>query len=132
MRRVAVKMLLLAAVIMITTVAVCDAQTKGRTKGRNPERSLFNKKRNVKVKETKVREPRAVTKAKRKQEKNQEKLDKDYDNYVEESRKRAYKIQTPDVQSRMKQNEKDIKSRDKDRKKRSAQTTRSGRSKYKK
>jgi hypothetical protein len=114
----------------MATVSLCDAQTKGNTRGRNPERSYFGKSR--KVKEKKVREPRSVSKARRKQEKNQEKIKRDYDNYVKDSRKRAYEIQSPEVQARMKKDKKDIRNRDKSKKKRNSSTTRSGRQKYNK
>ena len=124
--------LLIFLVILFTATAVCEAQTKGTTRGRNPEKSLFGKTKKRKVKETKVREPRSVTNAKRKQEKNQEKIKKDYNNYVEDSRKRSYKIQTPEVQDRMKQNKKDIREREKAKKKRVSESTKSGRQKYKK
>ena len=132
MGKLSIRYIIVLIVILLTVSAVCEGQSKGKTRGKNPEKSLFGKSRKVKVKETKVREPRAVTKAKRKQEKNEEKLKKDYNNYVTDSRKRAYKIQTPEVQARMKQNEKDIKTREKAKKKRVAASTRTGRQKYKK
>jgi hypothetical protein len=117
--------------IAFTAVSVCEGQSKGQTKGRSPEKALFGKSRKVKVKETKVREPRAVTKAKRKQEKKEEKNDKEYQDYLSDSRKRSFKIQTPDVQERMKNNARDIKARDKSRKKQVSSSTKSGARKYK-
>lgn len=132
MGKLSIRFLIIFIVILFTASAVCEAQSKGRTRGKNPEKSLFGKSRKVKVKETKVREPRSVTKAKRKQEKNKEKLKKEYNNYVADSKKRAYKIQTPEVQARMKQDEKDIKTREKAKKKRVSASTRTGKQKYKK
>lgn len=117
--------------VMASSVIVFEARVSGQTRGRSTEKSLFGKKRKVKIREEKVREPRAVTKAKRTQEKKQEKLKKDYTNYVDDSKKRSYKIQTPEVQARMKQNQKDIKTREKSRKKKTSSVTRSGRKKYK-
>lgn len=132
MGRISVRYLIIFIVIFFTVSAVCEAQSKGQTRGRNPEKSLFGKSRKVKAKDTRVREPRSVTKAKRKQEKNEEKLKKDYNNYVAESKKRAVKIQTPEVQARMKKNEKDIKAREKAKKKRVSASTKSGKQKYNK
>ena len=58
-----------------------------------------------------------MLKAKKKQEKNEKKLKKEYAKSVERSRKRAYDIQSPEVQARMKQNQKDTALRDKEKKK---------------
>ena len=132
MRRTTIRFLILFIVILLTATAVSEAQSKGQARGRNPEKSLFGKSRKVKSKNTRVREPRSVSKAKRKQEKNEAQLKKDYHNYVDDSRKRAYDIQTPEVQARMKQNKKDIKSRDKAKKKKVSTSTRSGKKKYNK
>ena len=118
--------------ILSLGIAVCNAQTEGRRGPRNPEKSLFGGKTR-KVKETKVnvREPRAVTKAKREQARREEKLKKDYNNYVDDSKKRAFKIQTPEVQARMKQNQKDITTREKAKKKRTSATARKAGKKFK-
>ena len=51
--------------------------------------------------------------AKKQQEKRQAQIDKDYDKFVKNSRKRSYEIQTADVKARMKQNESNIAARDK-------------------
>jgi hypothetical protein len=108
-------------------IACCEAQTKAR--GRNPEKALFG--RSVKTKQTKVKEPRKVVKAKRIQEKKEKKLKKDYDNFVEESKKRSFRIQTPKVQARMVQDQKNIAARDKAKKKRTKAATRRAARKYK-
>jgi hypothetical protein len=130
MNRLSIRQLLILIFIFSMGVAVCNAQTGGRGKGRNPEKSLFGGK-SRKVKETKVREPRAVGKAKKKQAKKEEKLKKDYSNFVNDSKKRSYKIQTPEVQARMKQNQKEITSREKNKKKNTTATTRKAGKKYK-
>jgi hypothetical protein len=132
MRKLSIRYLIIFIVILFTATAVSEAQDRRNTRGKNPEKSLFGKSKNRKVKSKKVREPRSVTKAKRKQEKNEEKIKRDYKNYVEDSRKRAYEIQTPEVKDRMKQNEKDIKEREKAKKKRVSKSTRTGKQKYKK
>lgn len=79
-------------------------------------KSVFNKtERNIagsKRSSPKVREPRKVLQAKKQQEKRQAKIDKDYDKFVKNSRKRSYEIQSADVKARMKQNESNIAARD--------------------
>jgi len=117
MNRIPVKYILLLVVLLFTAVSVCDLHGQGKTRGRSPERSLFGKSRKVKTTDKKVREPRSVRKAKEEQARKEAKLKKDYNKYVADSKSRAYKIQSPEVQARMKQNEKDIKEREKDHKK---------------
>lgn len=129
MNRLSIKQLLIFILIFFLGIAVCNAQTGGRRGTRNPEKSLFGGKTR-KVKETKVKEPRAATKAKRKQAKKQEKLKKDYKNFVNDSKKNAFKIQTLEVKARMKQNQKDITAREKAKKKRNNSSTRKAERKY--
>ncbi|MCX6253269.1 MAG: hypothetical protein NTV31_02195, partial [Bacteroidia bacterium] len=74
---------------------------------------------------------RSVTRAKKKQEANKRKLDKDYERYVKKSKKRAFDIQTPEVQARMKQNQKDSAIRDKVKKKKTKTSTKKAGKKYK-
>ena len=81
---------------------------------------------------TKVKEPKAVVRAKKEQEKKQKKLKRDYDKSIEDGKKRQVEIQSPDVQARMKQNKKDDALRDKNRKKSVKLGTRDARKKYKK
>ena len=82
-------------------------------------------------KTSKVKEPKAVIKAKKKQEANDKKLKKDYEKSTKASQKRTYDIQTPDVQKRMKQNEKDASARDKAKKTKTKKTTKKAGKKYK-
>jgi hypothetical protein len=81
---------------------------------------------------TKVKEPKAVVRAKKEQEKKQKKLKRDYDKSIEAGKKRQVEIQSPDVQARMKQNKKDDALRDKNRKKSVKLGTSDARKKYKK
>jgi hypothetical protein len=97
-------------------LGTCNAQTSHHSGSKNPEKSIFGKTVG-KSKKAKVKEPRSVHKAKRKQEKNEKKLKKEYADSVERSRKRSYEIQSPEVQARMKQNQKDTALRDKEKKK---------------
>ena len=82
-------------------------------------------------KEVKVKEPRTVLKAKKKQEANDENLKKSMRQSVKRSQKRTIDIQTPEVQARMKQNQKDSASRDKVKKKKVTAGTKKAGKKYK-
>jgi hypothetical protein len=93
-----------------------NAQYASNSNSRNPEKGLFGKTVGS-TKKVKVKEPRSVHKAKRKQEKNEKKLKKEYAKSIERSRKRTYDIQSPEVQARMKQNQKDTAIRNKEKKK---------------
>lgn len=130
MNRMSIKQLLVFIFVFILGISMCDGQTSGRRIPHDPEKSLFGA-RSRKVKATKTREPKAVNKAKNKQAKNKEKLKKEYYNFVAESRKRNYRIQSPEVKDRMKQDQKNITSREKTRKKNTLNTTRKAGKKYK-
>jgi hypothetical protein len=108
-------------------VSVCNAQLFG--KPRNPEKKLFGK--SITKKQAKVKEAPSVVKAKKVQQKKKDKIKKDYNNYVETSKKRAYKIQTPEVQARMKQNQKDLTAREKTKKKKNTSVTKKAGKRYK-
>jgi len=96
----------LSFILIVFILAVSSGQAQGSQRiARNHEKALFGKTLNTKQK--KVREPRAVVKAKKKQEANENKLKKEYNEYIKESRKRVVKIQSPEVQERMIQNRKD-------------------------
>jgi hypothetical protein len=97
---------------------------------KNPEKALFGKTAGRK-RETKVKEPRSVLRAKRKQEANNRRLKRNYDKSVKRSQKRTIDIQTPEVQERMKQNKKDISIRDREKKKNIETGTKGAAKKYK-
>jgi len=104
--------------IFISTLAIgsANAQLFHRNASRSAEKGLFGKSLSKK-KQVKVKEPRSVMKAKKKQEANENKIKKDYATHVKRSQKRTVEIQTPDVQERMKQNQKNLELRDKAKKK---------------
>ena len=116
------KILFLLLVVFIATGSV-HAQIFHK----NPEKQLFGKSHR---KAPKIREPRTVLKAKKKQEVNARKLDKQYVKFVKQSQKRSIDIQTPEVQSRMKQNKKEYASRDKHHKKKVRSSTKRAGKKY--
>jgi hypothetical protein len=107
----------------------CNAQFSNNSGSKNPEKGLFGKTVGS-SKQAKVKEPRSVHKAKRKQEKNKKRLKNEYSKAIERSRERTYEIQSPEVKSRMKQNQKDTELRDKEKKKSIRSGTRKAAKKY--
>ncbi|MBK7712662.1 MAG: hypothetical protein IPN67_03790 [Bacteroidales bacterium] len=93
-----------------------NAQFSKKSNSKNPEKGLFGK-TSRSSKTVKIKEPGAAHKARKKQEKNEKQLKQDYAKSVERSKKRTYDIQSPEVQARMKQNEKDLALRNKEKKK---------------
>ena len=116
-------------VFMITLsvlTTVCEAQSS-----RGSGSGLFGKSRKGKN-EIKVKRPLKAGKAKKKQEAKQKKLKKDYVLFLANSRKRSMAIQTPEVQSRMKQNRKNSDTNYKIKKKNIAASSKNAGRKYKK
>jgi hypothetical protein len=108
----------------------CNAQFSHKSGSKNPEKGLFGKSKGNTGK-AKSKEPRSVLKAKREQEKNEKRLKKEYEDAVKRSRKRTYDIQSPDVQARMKQDQKDTALRDKGKKKNIKNNSKKAGKKYK-
>jgi hypothetical protein len=102
--------------MFIFILSLATASSNAQIFHRDPEKKLFGK-THMNRKEAKVKEPRTVLRAKRKQEANDRKLQKQYDKSVKKSQKRTVDIQTPEVQTRMKKNKKEIITRDKKNKK---------------
>ena len=111
-------------------IGSCNAQILHIGGSRNLEKGLFGKSLGKK-KVVKVKEPRKVTKAKKKQEAKDKKLKKDSAKAVKRSQKRTIEIQTPEVQERMKQNRKNSDIRDKEKKKKVSAGTKKAGKKYK-
>jgi hypothetical protein len=108
--------LLFVIIILFSGEQVMVAQGSKRSV-RRVERKLAGGKRKS-PREKKVKQPRAVMKAQKAQQKRDAKNEKDYKKSLKQNKKRHFSIQTEDVQNRMKQNEKETRTRDKDRKKR--------------
>jgi hypothetical protein len=119
MKNFPVKKLILFTMIFSLTVSECEAQRYKRSI-RNPERYLFGKSLNTKN-----------VRAKRKQAANQKKLKEEYKTAVKENRKRAVKIQSPEVKTRMLENRKEADSRYKEKKKNMSNNSRRTGKKYK-
>lgn len=120
---------ILALLLIISVTGTVSAGYSLTPGPKNPEKRLFGKSVGSKKKD-KVKEPRAVRKAKKKQEANEKRLKKEYAQSVKKSRERAYDIQSAEVKERMKQNEKDIIARDKEKKKNAKARTKKGEKKY--
>ncbi len=128
MKNLLLKKLIILFLSFFFVIPVCEAQ-RYRRSIRNPERYLFGKsltKSNVKVKESP-----GVVRAKKKQAANEKKSDKEYADYVKASRKRAVKIQSPEVQARMLDNRKQSDLNYKEKKKNLAKNSRRAGRKYK-
>jgi hypothetical protein len=112
-------------VFFLTLVIVsCNAQLINKKGSGSTEKGLFRKSPGVKG-------PRAAVKAQKKQEAKDRKDKKDSAKAVKQSQKRTIDIQTPDVQARMKQNQKNTAVRDKEKKKKVKTSNKRAGKKYK-
>jgi hypothetical protein len=132
MKRPSALKVLLFLLVFLTGFSVCEAQPPagtgpvGRTKTGFFAR-IFDKKPG-----SKVSKPKSVSRIKKEQAKKDKKEKGDYAKSVNGNKKRSYQIQTPEVQTRMKQNQKEITEREKTRKKKVSESTKKARKKYKK
>ncbi|HNW57473.1 MAG TPA: hypothetical protein PLR88_01910 [Bacteroidales bacterium] len=122
------KKIFLLICISLFTIGISNGQIFNKNSLKVAEKGLFGKSR--KDKKVKIREPKTVTRAKKKQEANDKRLKKEYAKSVKESQKRSYEIQTPEVKARMKQNQKDTALRDKMKKKKVKSDTKKAGKKY--
>ncbi len=131
MKYLSVRKHLILLIVFSLTLSVSEAQSFKNSSSRNPERGLFGKSLNNK-RTVKVKEPRAVTKAKRKQEVNEKRLKREYAKFIKNSQQRALDIQTPEVRARMIQNRKDSDLRNREKRKNGSATTKKAAKKYRK
>ena len=126
------RLLIIILITLVATEASTEAQSSifDNWKSRRIERKMSGNKRKA-PKEKKIKEPRSVIKAKKKQEKRQDELKKAYEKSLGDNKERHFNIQTEEVKERMKQNERDIKSREKERRKAIRKAGRKARKKYK-
>jgi hypothetical protein len=127
MKDISFKKLFFVFLILFCAVSVCEAQ-KYKRSIRNPERELFGKSLNTKT--VKYREAPSIVRAKKKQAANEKKLDKEYNEYVKNSRKRAVKIQSPEVKARMLENRKESDLKYKEKKKNRTESSKKTGRKY--
>ena len=115
--------------ILVLATGSANSQIFRKNVLKSTEKDLFGKS-NGSSKSAKIKEPRKVSKSKKQQEAKERKRKKDYAKSIKKSQKRTIEIQSPDVQIRMKQNQKDLTSRDKIRKKKVKSGTRKAGKKY--
>jgi len=130
MNKLSVKRIFIILLILTFAVNSADSQIFRKNASRKAEKDLFGTSLSKK-KAPKVKEPRSVTRAKKKQEANKRKLDRDYAKHVKKSKKRTFDIQTSEVQERMKQDKKYTAARDKEKKKKIRSSTKKAGKKYK-
>lgn len=100
------KRLLLPLFILMFSCTVVEAQSFERP----PEHKLVkgvSKRPPGKRRQLKVNVPRSVSKAKKKQESEERKRDRDYSKQLKEDRERHLEIQSPEVRERIIQNRKE-------------------------
>jgi hypothetical protein len=112
--------------ILLISLAFSGAigQTRGNNKKSDPEKGVFSRISGVGF------SPRTPAKSKKRQEADKRKQKKEWEKYVKRSQKHTYDIQSPDVKARMKQNKKDIASRDKIKKKNVRKSSKKADQKY--
>jgi hypothetical protein len=119
----------LSLFLLLLIIGTCSAQLSHRKRGVKAEKELFGKSIGNK-KKVKVKEPRKVLKAKKTQEAKERKLKSDYAKSIKKSQQRTLDIQTPEVQARMKNNQKESAIRDKVKKKKVRSSTKTAAKKY--
>ncbi len=124
------KKLFLILIVLFVAAGSADGQIFKKNASRRAEKGLFGKSRSN-SRSARIKQPRAVTKAVKKQEANDKKLKSDYDKTIKRSQQRTLDIQTADVQERMKKNQKETIERDKAKKKNTKTATRKAGKKYK-
>jgi hypothetical protein len=128
MKRFSAIKIIIVFLSLLLPFSVSKAQRYKRSI-RNPEKELFGKSLNHKT--VKYKESPSIVRAKKKQAKMKKKIDKDYAAYVEKERKRAVKIQSPEVQDRMMKNRKESDRKAKEKRKKVEKAMRKGGKKYK-
>jgi negative regulator of sigma E activity len=107
--------------------ASCEAQTANKSGlGPAPKRGIFHIFRG-KGKQ----KPKSVAHIQKEQDKKDKKKQAEYAKSIKQNQQRSFQIQTPEVQTRMKQNQKDITDREKARKKKVSSSSKKVRKKYK-
>ena len=126
MRQLSICKLIIVLIAFSAITVSCNNQISRNVSGRRAEKQMSGRSRS-----NNYRESRGVRRAKKKQEKNEREIKRDYAKSVDRSRRRTLEIQTPEVRERMKQNQSNIALRDKARSKKVRSTTKKAGKKYK-
>jgi hypothetical protein len=128
MKRLSFRQLIVFFVVFTIGISLCEAQDRAPKPAKKGLFGLFSGNK----KSAGVKAPKSAGSVQKEQDRKKKQQDADWAKTVRESQKRTIRIQTPEVQSRMKQDKKDIAAREKARVKNSAKSTRSAGKKYKK
>ena len=114
--------------LAILLISLLNSGAKGQDQGTNKktkaEKGIFSRISGI------GNSPPSAGKSKKDQAATKRKQKKDWENYVKKSQQHTYDIQSDDVKARMKQNKKDIASRDKTKKKHVSRSSRKAGQKY--
>jgi hypothetical protein len=131
MNNLSFRRLLVFLLVLVIGISVCNAQAFGDRAPKPEKKGLFGM-FSGKKSSGKVNAPKKVSQVKKEQAKKKQKADAAYAKSIEESKKRTIKIQTPDVQERMKMNQKEIADREKAKKKKTSDASKRAARKFKK
>ena len=114
--------------LAILLISLLNTGAKGQDQGTNKktksEEGVFSRISGI------GNSPKSAGKSKKDQAATRRKQKKDWEKYVKKSQQHTYDIQSPDVQARMKQNKREIASRDKTKKKHISRSSRKAGQKY--
>jgi hypothetical protein len=128
MKKLSFRLLAVFFLVFIIGISLCEAQDRAPKPSGKGFFGLFSGKK----KAGGVRAPKSASRVQKEQDKKKKQQDLAWAKSVKESQKRTIQIQTPEVQSRMKQDKKDISAREKARMKKSSKAARSAGKKYNK
>lgn len=106
MRLLQIRRIIVPILILFISGSLCTAQSFEKPRAHKLVNGVSKKPPGQK-RQVKVREPGSVSKAKKKQEMNEIKRDREYKAQLEADRKRHLEIQSPEVRERILQNKKD-------------------------
>jgi hypothetical protein len=128
MKRLSFRQLIAFLLVFTIGFSYCEAQDRAPRPAKRGIFGLFSGKK----KPGDIKAPKSAGQVKKEQEKKKKQQDLAWAKSVKESQKRTIKIQTPEVQNRMKQDQKDIAAREKARSKKASKATRAAGKKYNK
>jgi hypothetical protein len=131
MKGTTVQRLLLLILMIIINISVCNGQPGISGAAKSPKRGLFGISFG-KNKNSTVKSPKTAKQVQKEQAQKKKKENEAYVKSLKDSQKRTVQIQSPAVQDRMKQNQKEIDLREKAKKKKVSSAPKPTVKKYKK